>query len=663
MEKLKKIEPRYKNKLRVKDKKNIIRSVNTYIKYESVKYIYVSFDGSVYQLFIFFDKDSSYQLFDKDDSKVLAYDKSIAIKRRQKTREILIVLNKEIKQIVSSDVYLNILNLIKSYDNLGFSSFFDCDGAEIIMEIESYINSSTYYIHNTGKKIYSKVTLAKKVYSILFNRINHANSFRNKLDGLKNKISKKEKPKEKIIDAQIEYSLERLNYIYSYNKHLDDIEHTYREIIEPQNELDRINLAIENIDNPIYMGEYEGWDYESLIAERQYFKDTNEIDSLNYMYYFNLIKGYHNEFEEVEELYEDYITFNKYLKDKNIPFSKRNLEKVVDELIIDMKKLSKFNGRRRKFFIRDLEDKYQFDFKSYYRVCIDEKYGKFLFIYRLLKLNESKSELNKYIIIDKNSFSNIIEEKVKSVVGETYTEIIYELNEIMKTVSKERDEHIDIYYDIDLSKPYYEEILYGYENDKEIIDFIIEDSTDSDLIFNTNHQIDSYEFNIVEEDERIEFEDKEINDYSDYNFIMSLYYGYVEYFPTYSNPKIVNEEENNNSDLPIDNYIESFYFYNDDNIEKEYIEFFIDYEPTEYLDKNFINYTEELEIINKLIKECTRMLEVKDKELEQVERKIEKFDEEIRSLDMTWVFFNKIRDNTDFSSYNTNLYNARVGMR
>ncbi|MGA1931702.1 hypothetical protein ACH5BF_03140 [Arcobacter sp. YIC-464] len=399
--------PRYKNNLYITYEKHISRTIKTYLKYEDIKKMYLTFNNAEdkYQLHLLIElKDTI------PEDAIEVFDREIAMFRKTDTNLILEIIQNSLYTLYKKDFIDRLIQLVRKFHGEKLNSFFLEDEENVVSKLKEILPSSN-----------NQNMIARRIYTTLLNKLVYIEDSFEKIDYLKDEVYISESRKKRQVNKDIKllnFKLEKINNLY---KEYD----TY----ETEN-IEEINEQIKHYYNPSYENTKN---IDDLILEKNLIEHNQlvlkqEISLLNKIKY--QIK------EAISYEFNDYIKIKAYLDSNNKNFTQNAITRYSKKLIEDVNISKKLSGAKSRKSIEKLKKMYSSNYSDFYKTFIDIN-KKHLFIYKLKALHKNKhllSHLNKTEqkeLIAKNEISKEIQQNVKlTPTLSIEEEIIYLKNKI-----------------------------------------------------------------------------------------------------------------------------------------------------------------------------------------------------------------------------------------
>jgi hypothetical protein len=324
----------------IKDEKNLLRTLNTYANYQEVETIELSYNTKKNKFEISLNDFSNHI---DNNSKYLIYDRLDAVEKRKDKNEIFQLLESDLfKGLFKNETIEKYKNLINSFQDKDYNSFFNINSLKAIKMIEKFITIDTYYIHNvTKEKVYTKSVVAKRLYSTLYNRLTF---YIEDLETIKKDI----KEQRLNIELQIKKEFYNIDMRILAREKIDyNLSSSYKDIIIALELYDRNDFNLSDL--------FPTYTLEMLINEKMLHEETkNEADLLKF------------ELEDIiSKYFSDYIKIKMYLKRKQLEVNKKNINLFFDELYHLKKRHEKLGGLRRNAKLLELKNKFGEDWKTF----------------------------------------------------------------------------------------------------------------------------------------------------------------------------------------------------------------------------------------------------------------------------------------------------------
>lgn len=437
---MKKTFPRYRNNIFVKAENHLTRTINTYIEYEKVIKIYLSFNfkEDKYELHLKIDRED----LALPDNVILIYDREIALNNRKTMSTIFNILNSnDITELFKNGDIERLKELVKKYSNkkTDFCDIFDKPSDKIISSIQDFIKIKGHYVqkkskeNEKSKKIDINKMVAKRIYNYVLNRLNYSKEYFTEFSRLKNKHINKKLLRENFVKNEIEnimYKIKLINEIKNKDYSIFEIESlsSYKDIIIGLELFDNVDF---NLSKLTTLKTKEELLYEKSLIETNidlYNKEANIMNELEYklketlsIEFYDYIKlkiFTKNKKDEKDRKYRE-----KAKKDKNNEKTKNDRAKKelyttstilsqLDDFIERNEWLKTTRGRKRKELLIQFKKLFGINFREYNDRIRKLKYGK---KEEIKKLSEEEKKIKHenyikfiYLLYKMNKLENIL---------------------------------------------------------------------------------------------------------------------------------------------------------------------------------------------------------------------------------------------------------------
>lgn len=431
--------PRYKNDIFVTSK-HLTRTINTYIAYEDVTKIYLSFneEKNKYQIFIKLVNDQ----FEKEyKNAILVYDKNEALSKRLSTDKILQILNSiDVKEYIKDDTLESYKNLIEGFikENHIYNSFFERDKNTMISKLKLILTTKGSFVQQpSGKVIQTADMVAKRMYYTVLNRLNYKDNFYNKLSKLKNEVQKTEIDRLEQVQSNLLSITNIINNLKTrrenvYVPRTEDTNISYKDCVIALDLYDDSQFDINDI-APSY-------DIDMLLREKTFHEEAFDADIMEE----NLNNKVSASLKiEIAKHFQDFIKLDRYITTNKKNFTSNAISRYINDFLKHMKVLNKLGGSKRKIKVNQLIGNYGKNFRDFHKkIKLFSNEEKHYFIKKLLLIKDYSYLLDEFI---KEELEDIFHGNIlfqytnkppfKSIV--TLSEI--KINDDYETIKKENE--------------------------------------------------------------------------------------------------------------------------------------------------------------------------------------------------------------------------------
>jgi len=469
---MKKNYPRYRNNIFVKAENHLTRTINTFIEYEAVRKIYLSFnfEKDKYELHLEIDKD----ILVLPEKFILIYDREFALLNKINMYNIFEILDTvDIREKFKTDDINKFKELVHKYSNkkTNFCDIFIKSPETIISSIQKFISIKGVYEHEqSGKEVNTNKMVAKRLYQYVLNRLNYNKEYFTKGVSLKNKIITNKISRKKFSENKLEEIRNKINILQeNLNKdyYMHEIEGTmsYKDIIICLELFENSYFRLSKLTSLTTIDELL---YEKALIEHNMNLYNEEIKIINKLN-MNLKETIFNEFYDYIKIKTFFENFNK----KEFTISKILAQ--LNSFTQKTEELNTIKGRKRKEGVLQLKQIFGNDFKKYYEKINELKKSE-----NILEVeNEKNKALMDYIYlvhkIDslKDNLTIFNQNDIVKIFNGEYTPAIKLKSLLKKVITKEEIRREDNFYE--LSDAYLKKFqINNYKDDYETLSVIRE---------------------------------------------------------------------------------------------------------------------------------------------------------------------------------------------
>lgn len=335
--------PRYKDKIFVTDKKHILRTLNTYSKYQDVSKIYVIFNDECkkYQLLLEYEsenKNTNNQTNIEKERK-LVYERTNSKIKLNNEKTILSVVNSRItKDNLQPETIEALSKLIKKYNKASIlNDFFEDDKEnERIEKIDKILPADLKKEYSAGFQPKPfKTNIGKRIYYLIKNQLTYSS-----LNGLNNlehtrkqeatiekrEIARKKSNIEKCIEDEMIITENNIKSLVEYSFYFaDEYSASKWELIS----------AIKNFDDPNYNKYNLGaWSFQELKNELNRMKINQRLMTSEEKLEFQMIKKFRQSIKQsldtsYKREFEAYNSIIAFCKKKQLFLNDNSIKKYI----------------------------------------------------------------------------------------------------------------------------------------------------------------------------------------------------------------------------------------------------------------------------------------------------------------------------------------------
>lgn len=391
---MKKNLPRYQNNIFVSNKKHLLRSINKYIEYESVKKIY---------LFLCEENNKFQLILNESNIGVLIYDRFEALKRNSSTKEILNVLNsRDLQDIQQFEVLKEVQNIVRYYNvKNDFNKIFMVDKNEVIKKFKKiiFVKKDKYIQYPSLKDVDITSMVATRLYYTILNKLNlNIKLFRILNEQVKNQIDSFERLKVELETLTLKKENFNWGQFDFYETNI-----SYEDLI----------TAIELFDNNEYSisSIAPGYNLQMLVDEKYMYEHNIEAYILEYNLQVELKTLF---YDEVKIHFNEYIKIYNYLNFNKKNFTKNSIGRYINYFNKRIKSHERLSGSARRLSYKDLEIEFGIDFKDFYKKL------------KSFSSSEKNDFINKIFIL--KQYNNILTKFTQNDLKKIFDNLPLELN-------------------------------------------------------------------------------------------------------------------------------------------------------------------------------------------------------------------------------------------